>query len=134
MLRSNSEVRRFRVVLTLGFRMGCNTCSLSTQVPLFRPIRPPYSALFGTASIPGSATYADQHLSAPAIHEGAEGFPGPGKLGGALLEFKLFGFTSSNEVQQFLGRHRDDFTRQNLRPDFGSSCATAFMNGFGRFV
>jgi len=47
----------------------------------------------------------DQHLSAPTVHEGAKGLAGPGKLSGALLEFKLFGFAPSNEVQQFLVCH-----------------------------
>jgi hypothetical protein len=47
----------------------------------------------------------DQNLSAPAVHEGAKGLAGPGKLSGALLEFKLFGFASLNERQQFLVCH-----------------------------
>jgi hypothetical protein len=47
----------------------------------------------------------DQHLSAPAVHECAKGLAGPGKLSGALLEFKLFGFASLNERQQFLVCH-----------------------------
>jgi hypothetical protein len=47
----------------------------------------------------------DQHLSAPTVHEGAKGLAGPGKLSGALLEFKLFGFASSNECQQVLICH-----------------------------
>jgi hypothetical protein len=47
----------------------------------------------------------DQDLSAPTVHEGAKGLAGPGKLSGALLEFKLFGFASTNEVQQVLVCH-----------------------------
>jgi hypothetical protein len=46
-----------------------------------------------------------QHLSAPAVHEGAKGLTGPGKLSGALLKFKPVGFAPSNEVQQFLVCH-----------------------------
>jgi hypothetical protein len=60
---------------------------------------------------------ADQYLSAPAIHEGAKRFSSSGELRRALLEFKLFGFTSRCEVSQFLERHRDDSTRQNPRPN-----------------
>ena len=51
----------------------------------------------------------DQHLSAAAIHEGAKGLAGPGKLSRALLEFKLFGFASSNEVLQLLACHLRKF-------------------------
>jgi hypothetical protein len=40
----------------------------------------------------------DQDLSTTAVHEGAKGLTGPGKLNGALLEFKLVGFASPNEV------------------------------------
>ena len=47
----------------------------------------------------------DQHLSAPTVHEGTNGLASPGKLRGALLEFKLFGFASSNECQQVLICH-----------------------------
>jgi hypothetical protein len=39
------------------------------------------------------------------LDEGAEGLAGPGNLSGALLEFKLFGFASSNECQQVLICH-----------------------------
>ena len=51
LLRSNSEVTRFRVALTLGFRMEWNAmpvyCLLRLPYSaLFRLIRPPYSALF----------------------------------------------------------------------------------------
>ena len=48
---------------------------------------------------------SNQHLSTPTVHEGAKGLAGPRKLSRALLEFKLFGFTSSNEVQQVLICH-----------------------------
>ena len=51
----------------------------------------------------------DQHLSAAAVHEGAKGLAGPGKLSRALLEFKLFGFASSNEVLQLLVCHLRKF-------------------------
>jgi len=54
---------------------------------------------------------ADQHMSVPTIHEGAKSLANPGKLSRALLEFKLFGFASLNECQQFPARHRDDSTR-----------------------
>jgi len=48
-------------------------------------------------------------LSAPAVHESAKGLAGPWELSGALLEFKLFGFASLNERQQFLVCHGRKF-------------------------
>ncbi len=77
---------------------------------------------------------ADQHLSAPAIHEGAKRLSSSGELRRALLEFKLFGFTSRCEVQQFLEHHRDDSTRRNPRPNFGFPCTSSSQHGIGRFV
>jgi hypothetical protein len=47
----------------------------------------------------------DHHLSAPTVHEGTKSLASPGKLSGALLEFKLFGFASSNECRQVLICH-----------------------------
>jgi hypothetical protein len=48
---------------------------------------------------------ADQYLSTATIRKGAKSLSGPGKLGRALLEFKLFGFASLDERQQFLVCH-----------------------------
>ena len=48
---------------------------------------------------------ADQYLSTATIRESTKSLSGPGKLGRALLEFKLFGFASSNEVQKVLICH-----------------------------
>jgi hypothetical protein len=54
-------------------------------------------------------THADHHLPATPIHEGAKGLGGSGKLSRALFEFKLFGFASLNESQQFQACHRSKF-------------------------
>ena len=48
---------------------------------------------------------ADQYLSTSTIRKGAKSLSGSGKLSRALLEFKQFGFASSNEVQQVLVCH-----------------------------
>ena len=62
----------------------------------------------------------DQHLSAATIHEGTKGLAVPGKLSRALLEFKLFGFVSSNEVLQLLACHLREFYWRGFALDGGA--------------